>query len=819
MADNNEGVEVTRALDVQAEGSWSALVELGLPLSLVNAATSKSDKGQNWESPVPVQNSLLKVTLPKGQTNGRSAGVLVHALNGAGKTGAFLLASLSRITASGRGPQVVIIEPTNQLVLQVAEEAEKMVAPEHGGIAGIKVLAVQGKVKNKLSDDVIVGTAVQIKSAVSDGLLKCDNIVAFVVDECDEALVNSGPLLVEIRKKLPKPDSAGNGPLVLLVSATLQSLAELTPAGTRNETKNSAAVGCAGQLLGGFLAVPPANAPPSALSKDVPVHFFLPSDKKKMDSVGHFILSMNENAAYSENFQDTKAAYLAQLLIKLGSRKVLVFVENNKSVPEVMERVCAHYLKFTGGANPLSAAAAYKQAAAPGTDQRQLRAEETLKLRDRIKKLQKGEVKVLFCTGGLSRGIDILGLEVVVNFDFPERQGRADVASFQHRIGRVGRGKKIGISIVMTNGMSQATALKTTLPQLGLGESDFTRLDAGSGSEDSLPSLCEKAAELIAIMEKELEKATRYGTKANIPQGMVSTSAAVSSTPTPSSSNVAQRSDSSAAGVAAQILQQINESSSLKPNSLDVGTSSTSSLPYAQQQQQQYQEQPPYGYPHPSQGYPPAGSGHPFHTMGALSHALPPMTGGPGYGAPPGHGVPTPMSYGYPPGVMDPRFAAGGGGMMDPRMMDPRMMDPRMMQQFMMQQQPQQFQHHYQQQHQHQQHQQQPQFEGQMPHPHMYGQAIPPPNMLYQQQQQQQAPSQQQQPQSPQQTAYRLPLDWVPANVSFVGAQSAVKAFVHVPPYVTNEPPPMPAGYETQFVWRQGTNDTDNVFQWCLSLA
>jgi hypothetical protein len=107
-----------------------------------------------------------------------------------------------------------------------------------------------------------------------------------------------------------------------------------------------------------------------------------------MDSVGHFILSMNENAAYSENFQDTKAAYLAQLLIKLGSRKVLVFVENNKSVPEVMERVCAHYLKFTGGANPLSAAAAYKQAAAPGTDQRQLRAEETLKLRDRIKKLQ-----------------------------------------------------------------------------------------------------------------------------------------------------------------------------------------------------------------------------------------------------------------------------------------------------------------------------------------------------------------------------------------------------------------------------------------------
>lgn len=794
-AENNEGVEVTRALDVQAEGSWSSLVELGLPLSLVNAATNKGDKGQNWESPVPVQNSLLKVTLPKGQTNGHSAGVLVHALNGAGKTGAFLLASFSRITASGKGPQVVIIEPTNQLVLQVAEEAEKMVAPEHGGPAGIKVLAVQGKVKNKLSDDVIVGTAVQIKSAVSDGLLKCDNIVAFVVDECDEALVNSGPLLVEIRKKLPKPDAAGNGPLVLLISATLQSLAELTPAGTRNETKNSAAVGCAGQLLGGFFAVPPANAQPSALSKDVPVHFFLPSDKKKMDSVGHFILSMNENAAYSEKFQDTKAAYLAQLLIKLGSRKVLVFVENNKSVPEVMERVCAHYLKFTGGANPLSAAAAYKQAAVAGTDQRQLRAEETLKLRDRIKKLQKGEVKVLFCTGGLSRGIDILGLEVVINFDFPERQGRADVASFQHRIGRVGRGKKIGISVVMTNGMSQAAALRSTLPQLGLGESDFTRLDAGSGAEEALPALCEKAAELIAVMEKELEKATRYGTKAIIPQGMI---AAPTSTASSSSSNVVQKSDSNGGGIAAQIQQQINDAS-VRSNTLDVRTSSSSSSPFVAQQQH-YNDQPPYGYP--AQGFPPAGSGHPLHSMGALSHALPMV--GPGYGAPSGGGggggVPPPMGYGYPP-EMDPRFSNG-------------MVDPRMMQQYVMQQQ-QQF---HQQQYHHQQQQQQPQFEGQMPpYNPSYGPGpggvVPPPHYY-----QQQIPPQQQQQQLQQnQAAPRFPSDWMPARVQF--GESVERAMVHLPPYENaDHPPVMPVSFKAQFQWKQGRNEHDGVLQWCLVL-
>jgi ATP-dependent RNA helicase DDX5/DBP2 len=59
-------------------------------------------------------------------------------------------------------------------------------------------------------------------------------------------------------------------------------------------------------------------------------------------------------------------------------------------------------------------------------------------------KFRKGEIQIMVATDVASRGLDIRGVSVVVNFDFPD--GRGGVEDYVHRIGRTGRAGTKGIS-------------------------------------------------------------------------------------------------------------------------------------------------------------------------------------------------------------------------------------------------------------------------------------------------------------------------------------------------------------------------------------
>jgi len=59
-----------------------------------------------------------------------------------------------------------------------------------------------------------------------------------------------------------------------------------------------------------------------------------------------------------------------------------------------------------------------------------------------ITKFRDGETWILICTDVLSRGIDVLGIKLVVNYDFP-----MGTMSYIHRIGRTGRAGRTGKAI------------------------------------------------------------------------------------------------------------------------------------------------------------------------------------------------------------------------------------------------------------------------------------------------------------------------------------------------------------------------------------
>ena len=59
-----------------------------------------------------------------------------------------------------------------------------------------------------------------------------------------------------------------------------------------------------------------------------------------------------------------------------------------------------------------------------------------------LEKFREGHTWILICTDVLSRGIDVLGIKVVVNYDFP-----TGTMSYIHRIGRTGRAQRTGRAV------------------------------------------------------------------------------------------------------------------------------------------------------------------------------------------------------------------------------------------------------------------------------------------------------------------------------------------------------------------------------------
>lgn len=117
--------------------------------------------------------------------------VIGIAQTGTGKTFAYLLPSLRlwKFTKSPL-PQILIIVPTRELVLQVVQEVEKLTE-----FMSVEVVGVYGgtnikthKAEVEVGLDVLVGTPGRLGDLLKDGVLKLKNIRQLILDEVDEML-------------------------------------------------------------------------------------------------------------------------------------------------------------------------------------------------------------------------------------------------------------------------------------------------------------------------------------------------------------------------------------------------------------------------------------------------------------------------------------------------------------------------------------------------------------------------------------------------------------------------------------------------------
>ncbi|WP_419534846.1 DEAD/DEAH box helicase [Endozoicomonas sp.] len=159
----------------------NAMTFADLPLS---EAVIKAVQDVGYESPSPIQAQSIPHLL-----EGRD--LLGLAQTGTGKTAAFALPLLSAIDLRQRDPQVLVLTPTRELAIQVAEAFQRYA--RH--MKGFHVLPVYGgqDMRGQLRSlqrgaHVIVGTPGRVMDHLRRESLKLDNLKTVVLDEADEML-------------------------------------------------------------------------------------------------------------------------------------------------------------------------------------------------------------------------------------------------------------------------------------------------------------------------------------------------------------------------------------------------------------------------------------------------------------------------------------------------------------------------------------------------------------------------------------------------------------------------------------------------------
>lgn len=180
---------------------------LGLSDNVLDALAKKG-----WETPSEIQEKTIPLLL-KGEKD-----IVGQAATGTGKTAAFGLPLIEQLDDNSKAVQALIMCPTRELAMQVAEEIISFkgskrlyVQPVYGGQSyNVQIAALRKGVQ------IVVGTPGRIRDHIEKGTLKLNAVTHVVLDEADEML-NMGfeEEVREILKSVPEKRR------MLLFSATM----------------------------------------------------------------------------------------------------------------------------------------------------------------------------------------------------------------------------------------------------------------------------------------------------------------------------------------------------------------------------------------------------------------------------------------------------------------------------------------------------------------------------------------------------------------------------------------------------------------------
>jgi ATP-dependent RNA helicase DbpA len=356
-----------------ADGGFAAL---GLSPTLCQVVAELG-----FATPTPVQAQAIPLLLAGRDLIGQSS-------TGSGKTAAFGLPILQRLSWAERRPQALILCPTRELCAQVARELRKLGRREAG--LAVAILSGGQPIKPQLAAlergvQIAVGTPGRVLDQIVRGALDLTGVAILVVDEADRMLeMGFGAEMEQILSRTPRPRQT------VLFSATYpRSIDEMTKAHQHNPERLTV-----GESEG-----------PRARSRQV-------------------AYVVDENSRL-----DTLLAILRTSPAGSVPQSTIVFCNFKATVARVEKAL---------GAAGISSASLHGNLA-----QRE---------RDLVMaKFRNHSVRVLVATDVAARGLDIEGLDLVVNFELPFQP-----EIYVHRVGRTGRAETAGLAVSLVGPQDRA---------------------------------------------------------------------------------------------------------------------------------------------------------------------------------------------------------------------------------------------------------------------------------------------------------------------------------------------------------------------------
>jgi ATP-dependent RNA helicase DeaD len=153
--------------------------ELGLSPELLKAV----DK-MGFEEASPIQTAVIPTILEGRDVVGQSS-------TGSGKTAAFAIPAIEKVDTHSRAVQVLILCPTRELAVQVAEEAGKLSLFKRG-VHAVPIYGGQSYERQfralAAGVQVVIGTPGRVMDHMERGTLKLDGLKLVVLDEADRML-------------------------------------------------------------------------------------------------------------------------------------------------------------------------------------------------------------------------------------------------------------------------------------------------------------------------------------------------------------------------------------------------------------------------------------------------------------------------------------------------------------------------------------------------------------------------------------------------------------------------------------------------------
>lgn len=349
--------------------------ELNIPKDLICALTERG-----IHNPTEVQAKSYKHIC-----QGRD--MIVSSSTGTGKTLAYLLPVLERIDITSKSVQLLILVPTQELAVQVCEQAQ-ILLDNLGSNASSLFLIGEGNI-NRQADAlkekpvIVAGTPSRVAQLIKMKKLKVHDVKTLVLDEADKLMDKTYyETVLSIRKSLMKRTQ------VLLFSAsidkkTIKLANDLTfKAIVMNTTSDS-------------------KDATSLIPKSIK-HIYIVTDRRE------------------------RIETMRKIAKALNKDKTIVFINTKYDLDESLQKLLYHH---------------YNAAALAGNIDKQAK-------KNALNGFKEGEINYLLCTDVAARGLQIDNIDTVINVNLPEDE--TEYLHRAGRCGRNGN-EGLCISIITEN--------------------------------------------------------------------------------------------------------------------------------------------------------------------------------------------------------------------------------------------------------------------------------------------------------------------------------------------------------------------------------